>query len=231
MNLGDKMKLIAFDVDGTLLNTFDSIMHHVNESLHENGFYRIDDEEYVRRALGYGSFYLIEQALIFPYNHLFDKNVTSQVLDYYTNRYNSNPSELTKPYNGIMDLVHQLKEEGYILVAYSNKQDSVLQRVMADKFEPGLFDYIEGQKEGLPSKPNPQVLNSILQKFGLEDDKDQAIYVGDSDVDIKTAHNAGLKCLCVTWGFRDRDYLEKLSPDYLVDTTKEIKDIIDSLKD
>lgn len=222
------MKLIAFDVDGTLLNTFDTIFHHLNESLTENGFYKIDEPEYVRKALGYGSYYLIEQALIFHYNHFYDKQVTEQMLKYYTDRYNSEPSYLTKPYEGVIDLLNQLKEEGYTLAAYSNKPDSVLQGVMADIFEEGLFDYIEGAKADTPVKPDPTALNRIVEKFGLE--KDEVLYIGDSEVDINTAKNAGIKVMAVSWGFRDKPFLEEQNPDFLVDDANQAKEIIDSLR-
>lgn len=222
------MKLIAFDVDGTLLNTFDTIFYHLNESLTENGFYKIDEPEYVRQALGYGSYYLIEQALIFHYNHFYDKQVTEQMLEYYTNRYNSDPSHLTKPYEGIVDLLNNLKEDGYTLVAYSNKPDTVLQGVMSDIFQDNLFDYIEGAKPETPVKPDPTALNAIIEKFNIS--KDDILYIGDSEVDINTAKNAGVKVMAVSWGFRDKSFLEQQNADYLVDNTTQAKEIIDSLR-
>lgn len=221
------MKLIAFDVDGTILDTLDTIIHHVNESLHENGFYRIDDKDYVRKALGYGSRFLIEKALIFPYNHIYDKNLTQEILEYYTKRYNSDPTYLTKPYEGILDLLNYIKSKDYILVAYSNKPDVVLQPLIKELFDENLFDLILGYKEGYKSKPDPTVLNEILDRMNIS--KEEAVYIGDSEVDMETGYNAKVKTIAVTWGFRDRDFLEKTTADYIVDNTEELKKLIDSL--
>lgn len=221
------MKLIAFDVDGTILDTLDSIIHVLNETLYANGFYKVDDKEYIRKALGYGSYYLIEQALIFPYNHFYDKNVTKQVLQDYLKRYMADDASLTKPYEGVVDLIKELKEEGYKVIAYSNKPDSVLKPLMKEKFG-DVFDDVLGQVEGKAPKPNPEILLNMLDRIGIS--KDDAVYIGDSDVDVETARNAGMKMIAVTWGFRDRDFLEKLNPDYIVDNTKELKEAIDSLK-
>lgn len=221
------MKLIAFDVDGTILDTLDSIIHVLNETLYANGFYKVDDKEYIRKALGYGSYYLIEQALIFPYNHFYDKNVTKQVLQDYLKRYMADDASLTKPYEGVVDLIKELKEEGYKVIAYSNKPDSVLKPLMKEKFG-DVFDDVLGQVEGQAPKPNPEILLNMLDRIGIS--KDDAVYIGDSDVDVETARNAGMKMIAVTWGFRDRDFLETLNPDYIVDNTKELKEVIDSLK-
>lgn len=221
------MKLIAFDVDGTILDTLDSIIHVVNETLYANGFYKVDDKEYIRKALGYGSYYLIEQALIFPYNHFYDKNVTTEVLQDYLKRYMADDASLTKPYEGVVELIKELKEEGYKVIAYSNKPDSVLKPLMKEKFG-DVFDDVLGQVEGQAPKPNPEILLNMLDRIGIS--KDDAVYIGDSDVDVETARNAGMKMIAVTWGFRDRDFLEKLNPDYIVDNTKELKEAIDSLK-
>lgn len=218
------MKMIAFDVDGTVLNTLDSIIHHVNESLHENGFYRVDDREYFRRVLGYGSRYLIEKALIFPYNHIYDKNLTTEILEYYLNRYNENPSYETKPYDGILELLQELKNQGYILVAYSNKPDSVLQKVIAEVLPEGIFDYVTGIKLGMESKPNSEPFNAIIKELNVE--KDEVMYIGDSEVDVQTAQNAGVTSVAVTWGFRDREFLEEQNPDYIVENVDELREVI-----
>ena len=156
------------------------------------------------------------------------KEKIEEVLQEYTKRYNANPSYLTKIYPGLEELVRYLKKNDYQVAAYSNKPDNVLKPLMADIFEDGLFDYIEGQKEGVPAKPNPQVLNSIVDTFDM--DKNQVVYVGDSDVDVETAKNAGVVSLAVSWGFRSREFLEDLSPDYLVDTAEEARDVIDKLR-
>lgn len=196
--------------------------------MNENGFYRVDDREYFREILGYGSAYLIEKALIFPYNHIYDKNLTDEILAYYLKRYNENPSYLTKPYDGIVELLKKLKEKGYTLVAYSNKPDDVLQGVIRDILGEDIFDYSLGFVKGAKGKPDPSVLLEILEKFDVE--PKEAIYIGDSEVDIETGKNANVKTIAVSWGFRNREFLESNSPDYLVDSVEELKEILESLE-
>ncbi|WP_282926755.1 HAD family hydrolase, partial [Helcococcus kunzii] len=138
------MKLIAFDVDGTILDTLDTIMYHVNETLNENGFYKVEDKQYMRKILGYGSEYLIEKSLDSEYNQVYDKNITKDILDKYTDRYNADPTYLTKPYEKIKDLLEVLKSENYLLAAYSNKPDVVLQPLIVSLFGENLFDIVLG---------------------------------------------------------------------------------------
>lgn len=220
-------KLIAFDVDGTVLDTLDTIIHHVNESLHENGFYRVDDREYFREVLGYGASYLIEKALIFPYNHIYDKNLTEEVTAYYTNRYKNNPDYLTKPFDGMVELLQDLKERGHILVAYSNKPDKVLQATMSKLMTEGLFDFVTGLTDGMKSKPDPSELEKIMKEFNVT--KEEVCYVGDSEVDIETAKNIGVTSVAVTWGFKNRDFLETYNPDHFADTMDELREVLFSL--
>ena len=132
---------------------------------------------------------------------------------------------MTKPYEKIKDLLEVLKSENYLLAAYSNKPDVVLQPLIVSLFGENLFDIVLGFQPNSPSKPDPTVLNKIIAKLGVE--KENAIYIGDSEVDVKTGKNTGLKTIAVTWGFRDRDFLEETEADYIVDSVEELKEKID----
>lgn len=221
------MKVLAFDVDGTVLNTLDSIIYQVNKTLVENKFNEINDRDFFKKILGYGSKYLIAEALAHQNNNIKDENIVNEILEYYLNRYNSEPSYLTKPYEGIPELLEELKKEGYTIICYSNKPDDVLQKVMNDIL-PNKFDEVCGILPNAPTKPDPTVLLNLLKKYNVN--KEEACYIGDSDVDMQTAQNAGVHAIAVSWGFRSREFLEKLEPEYIADNTEELKKIIDNLK-
>ena len=118
--------------------------------------------------------------------------------------YRQHCADKTKPYNGIVSALRKLKAEGYKLAVVSNKADFGVQ-ILCKKYFDGLFEFAVGAKEGIRKKPYPDAVVEVLERMCVE--KSEAVYIGDSDVDIETAKNAGLRCISVDWGFRSRKFL------------------------
>ena len=212
-------KLVIFDVDGTILNTIPTISYHVNSSLEHFGLKKLDESQY-RYILGYGSYYLINEAIKLSKGEYLEKNEVEEVLNYYDKLYRDNPLYLTESYDGIEDLFRELKKRGYLLACYSNKQHGVLTKVIDQFYNENWFEYVLGQKKGMIGKPDPKGLYDILEHLNIS--KEEAILIGDTEVDINTGKNAGVYTIACTWGFRTKEDLEKLSPNAIIGEAKEV---------
>lgn len=196
-----KYKMVIFDMDGTILDTLEDLKNCINYALKVSGFpTRTLDE--VRMFVGNGLLKLVERAVPAGTTQKEKEDVFEQLKAYYKEHCTDN----TKAYAGIHDLLVALRKEGYMTVVVSNKADFAVQELVRDYFE-GLFDYAVGEREDVRKKPAPDSVNAILDACGLM--PYDAIYVGDSDVDIETAKNAHMNCISVLWGFRDRTFLEE----------------------
>jgi phosphoglycolate phosphatase len=131
--------------------------------------------------------------------------------------------EQTAPYEGIPELLDHLSAQGVQMAVCSNKADE-FSRVIVEHYFPGKFQLVLGKREGVPVKPDPACVYDILHELGAE--ATDTLFVGDSSVDIRTGHNAGLSACGVTWGFRSRASLEEAGPDALVDTVSELERVI-----
>lgn len=185
---------ILFDLDGTLLDTLDDLMGAVNAALTQFGCPTRSREE-IRSFVGNGAYRLIASSL--PGKN--DDPDTEAVLAAFREHYKNHDRDATRPYPGITETLSSLDMPMGIV---SNKPDAAVKRLCADFF-PGI--YARGEVEGVARKPAPDGLFAAMQDLGI----DRCIYIGDSDVDIATAKNAGIPCLCVTWGFRTRQQLEE----------------------
>lgn len=194
-----KYKLIIFDMDGTTLDTLEDLANSLNFALKNSGFPQRGLSE-VRSFVGNGIRRLVERGV--PMGTSTD--ITEGVLADFTKHYKAHCSDNTKPYIGIIDLLITLKEKGYQTAVVSNKADDAVQTLCMEHF-PNLFDAIAGEKQGVRKKPAPDTVNNVLEQ--LNTDREDAIYIGDSEVDIETAENAGMECISVDWGFRDREEL------------------------
>ncbi len=213
-----KKKILIFDLDGTLLDTLGDLMNATNIAISENGFPTRSYEE-IKSFVGNGVAKLVARCLPDQEeNPLFQK-----CLDRFTEIYKDHYDELTKPYDGVVDMLHQLKDEGYTLILVSNKLQEVTQHLV-DKFFPSLFDFVQGDMKGFPKKPAKEVIMRPIEEFGL--DVKDGVVIGDSDVDLDMANNVGINAILVSWGFKPRKYLEKLSSFRLVDSTKELLETI-----
>lgn len=211
------MKACIFDLDGTLTDTLESLVYSVNESLREMGLSSISEEQ-CRTFVGNGARYLMESALkaagdteasrieegMQVYGRIFGENCTYRVV----------------PYDGIVLMLEKMKARGMKLAVLSNKPHKQTVNVVETVFGKDMFAYIQGQSDTMKRKPEPDGVYYILDKLGVA--KDECLYVGDSEVDVQTGNNAGLKNISVTWGFRSRELLENAGAEYVIDRPEEL---------
>lgn len=178
---------ILFDLDGTLLNTLDDLMDAVNHTMEVFGYPRHSREE-VRRFVGNGAGRLMQLSV--PQGRDWQEPLAA-----FQSYYREHCQIKTAPYPGIMEALYALKK--YPMAIVSNKPDAAVKKLCAQYF-PGI--YAQGEHPGCPRKPSPDMVRIAMEHIGV----DRCIYVGDSEVDVLTAHNAAVPCLSVLWGFRDR---------------------------
>lgn len=192
--------LAIFDMDGTILNTLEDLTQTLNTALASRGMPERTMEE-VRRFVGNGIPRLIQRAV--PAQTTADEveEVTAAFHRYYA----VHCGDHTGPYPGVPELLQALRQAGIRTAVVSNKADYAVQALCRQYF-PGQFDMAVGQREGIRSKPAPDSVYAVLRRLAI--DPDRAVFIGDSDVDVETAQNAGLPCWAVDWGYRDRAVLE-----------------------
>ena len=210
-------KLCIFDFDGTLAETMENIAYYVNKTMEHFSLGKIDTET-VKGYVGKGARNLIEQSLGYHGSNL----STDEVLKVYLNYYNSNPTYLVEVYDGIYELIKVLKEKGTEIAVLSNKPDSSVKMMVNYFFSEETFCYCMGKSEQFKVKPDPEAPNYIAKDY----DKKDCFFIGDSDVDIQTARNSGMKSIAVTWGFRTKEFLLRHNPDFVVNSPDEILPIV-----
>lgn len=195
----DIYKAVIFDLDGTLLDTLGDLHAAVNHALRAFGFPERSLEE-VRRFIGNGVVKLMQRST--PENT--DEETDRKCLEAFREYYLVHMRDMTVPYEGVIHLIENLREKGIRTAVVSNKLHQAVAELCEDYF-PGLIDHAIGVSDEKERKPSPVNVFRAMEKMGVR--ADECIYVGDSEVDIQTSHNAGVKCIGVTWGFRDREEL------------------------
>lgn len=195
-----KVKAVVFDLDGTLCDTLCDLADAVNTALGEYGFKERSLHE-IQYAVGNGSVKLIERSLPEVSR---DPETIEKIHKRYIELYGKNYLVKTSAYEGLPEIVSKLKKAGIRLAVVTNKPD-YRAREIVERFYPDTFDIISGVSEGVKPKPDPSLTLSILQRLGVN--PKEAFFIGDSDVDIKTAKNAGMPCISVLWGFRSENEL------------------------
>ena len=195
------IQTIIFDLDGTLLDTLTDLANSVNAALAKNGLPEHPIEN-IRRFVGNGIAMLAERAV----ENGRSNPLYSQVLADIKMLYAVKCRETTAPYDGIPELLETLKNRGFQLAVVSNKPDAQVKKLCKDFFGGSITEAV-GQKEGVRLKPAPDSLLQVMKI--LHSEPYQTVYVGDSDVDIQTAANAGIPCISVLWGFRDYEFLKE----------------------
>lgn len=213
-----KIEAVVFDLDGTLTDTLTDLKNSVNYALGEMNFPERSLDE-VRRFVGNGVRRLIYLSV--PENT--PDEISEQCLSVFKEHYKSHSLVETKPYDGIVPMLEALKNKGIKTAVVTNKMQEAAADIVK-KFFGGLIDEAIGQVDGIAQKPQPDGVYAALKKLGVP--KEKAVYVGDSDVDCKTAHNAGIPCIGVSWGFRGREVLAENGADYIIDRPSELLELL-----
>lgn len=211
------MKACIFDLDGTLTDTLESLVYSVNATLEEMRLPGITKEQ-CQAFVGNGARRLLEDSL----EAAGDAGHTriEEAMEIYKRIFDMNCTYKVKPYEGIMEVLKALKEGNVKTAVLSNKPHGQTVKVVSEVIGEEWIDWAQGQQEQIARKPDPEAVYSILKRFGIK--KEEALYIGDSEVDIKTGHNAGLTTIGVTWGFRSREQLIEAGALNLIDKAGEL---------
>ncbi len=206
---------IVFDLDGTLLDTLDDLAAAVNTTLAQFSL-PLRTREEVRSFVGNGIVKLMERAVGSK-----DRADFAEIVTEFKRYYGEHCADKTKPYDGVMALLQALKAKGIKTAVLSNKADFAV-KALCEQYFDGLILTAVGENEeaGIRKKPAPDSLFAVLDELGAS--KAETVYVGDSEVDIQTAQNAGVDCISVTWGFKDKEFLLQNGGKVLIDEPKEI---------
>ncbi len=216
--LSDK-KLIIFDMDGTILNTIDDLANCTNYALEKCGYKRVSND-FVKKYTGRGVNFMLEHCMPDGSTEAENAAVFRAFKPYYKEHCN----DFTRPYDGICDVIKRIKDAGYKTAVLSNKIQFAVEDLCKLWFD-GLFDGILGNREGIATKPSPEGVNFILNELRIS--PEDAVLVGDSEIDIQTGYNADLTVVGVEWGFRDRSVLEDMGVENIISKPDELLDLLD----
>lgn len=200
-----KKKLVVFDLDGTLLDTLEDIRRALNYALSPYDIPPVDREE-TRRLVGRGLRNALVNAVV-ESRAVIEENDMALMYELLLSSYLRHPSENTRPYTGIVELLEYLEERGVKVAVASNKKDEIVQKIVKNVLPSVHFAFVMGQRNGCPLKPDPEGILGEIGRMGIT--KDEIIYVGDSEVDYRTAENLGCSFVIVNYGFRTEDELER----------------------
>ena len=213
-----------FDLDGTLINSIEDLGQAANYALSKNGFPTHSLASYPF-FVGNGVRNLIRKAL--PEENRNDTTIDSLLKDF-KEYYDDHNVDSTKPYDGIMELLKQLQEQGVKLAVASNKYQKATEKIVSQLFPDIKFVSVQGQQDGVNVKPDPSIVFNILGVALVP--KAEVLYVGDSGVDMETARRACVDSVGVTWGFRSEKELNEYHADRIVHRASDIFDIVMDVK-
>ena len=213
-------KILFFDLDGKVLDTLPDIARSANYALDKLGF-PTQTTEQVRAVIGHGIRNLLRDLM-----GCHDTQILEECREIFKTHYDLHKTDTTKPFDGILPLLQSLKSQGNILVLISNKYDGATKE-LARIFFGSLFDGVYGSRDDVAAKPDRQIFDLVCQEMGL--DKEQVIYIGDSEVDCQFAANCGMKFIGVDWGFRTHVQLVDAGASVIASTPDELKELIDKI--
>lgn len=235
-----RYKAAIFDMDGTTLDTIEDLRDALNHSMAHFGHRADFSAGQVCMFFGSGARTAIARALATeagmsaPEIELigtpeepqlpFGEQVVSEILEYYKPYYAAHCDIKTGPYPGIVELLNDLRAAGIRTAVVSNKPDEAVQSLCRDLF-PGCFDHEAGERDGIRRKPAPDMIYAAMDEMHVS--AGESVYIGDSEVDIQTAQNSGLDCICVDWGFRTREYQEAHGADVIVSSCSDLAEFFD----
>ena len=209
-----KYRLLIFDLDGTILDTLEDLSDSLNYTLHQAGYPERTLTE-ARRFIGNG----IRNLIIRGAPDGTPDDTITELHRVFNAYYALHRADKTAPYPGIVSMLRKLKERGMVLAVVSNKPHHAV-CPLCEKYFEDIFDDAYGEREGIPRKPAPDAVWAVMVKFGA--DAAETVYIGDSEVDAQTASNAGVDCILVDWGFRDREILEQASAKAIVSSPESL---------
>ncbi len=223
-------------MDGTILNTIGDITDSLNYALGKLGYKDDFTDELVTEFVGSGINIEIKRCIAYqkglskedlilvgtendPADKLVSDEEIERVKEVLEPYYAKHCNDKTGPYDGILELLSKLRELGIVTVVVSNKPDAAVQTLSEEVFT-GLFDLSVGEQPGIRRKPAPDMTDHVLEKLGLK--PEEAVYIGDSEIDIETGENAGMDCILVAWGFRGEKFLREHGAGIIVREPSEI---------
>lgn len=214
------VKACIFDMDGTVSNTINSIAYFANNALKKAGLPEIETEVY-KKIVGNGAKVLVKRMLKTVGA---DESFYNEVAHEYNTKYDADFLYLTEPYDGIIDMLKNLKASGIKIAILSNKPHGTAVKVSDALFSKELVDICYGGREGIALKPDPAGVYEIIDELGLK--KEECLYIGDTATDMKTGKGAGLYTIGVLWGFRDREELENGGADRIISHPSQLVEIV-----
>ena len=210
-------KAFIFDLDGTICDTIETIAYYGNCALNKYGFKSIDTEEY-KYLVGNGADTLIRRML--SRYEVKDERLIGEILEFYMTEYEKDSLYKTKAFEGIEDVIKQLREKNIKTGVVSNKPHGAVCGVVEAIFGKNAFDSYTGVHDGIVKKPNPETVLKMAELFGVT--PKQCVYIGDTSVDMLTGKNAGMFTVGVLWGFREYDELKENGADMIVEKPQEL---------
>lgn len=211
---------VIFDLDGTLLNTIDDLANAGNFVCQQNHWPPHSIEEY-KLFVGNGIPKLVER--FSPADQRTPERL-AKTLEQFREYYALHKEDSTAPYEGIISLLAELSQKGIILGVLTNKEDIFAKQIIARYFDASVFQLVQGALPHIPPKPDPTALLTMTHHTAFE--RKNILFVGDSNVDILTAKNAGIDCCGVLWGFRSKEELQQAGATYLIQTPQELTSLI-----